>query len=145
MIIKGNPLVPGTATGEVLKLAAPICFWGGLDPATAKISDPNHPDFGTVIEDKIVAIPGILGSSSSSQYLMELMLLDKAPPAILLGDRDIIIAMAVIVGREMGYGEFPLIACDIGGLETGMHVAIETDGSVTTALSSDDAPQLQGC
>ena len=41
------PLVPGTASGEVLALAEPLSFWGGYDAATGRIIDRWHPDHGS--------------------------------------------------------------------------------------------------
>ncbi len=130
MPISGTPLIAGEAEGTLLMLTAPICFWGGLDPRAGTLSDPRHPQCGAVLSDKIVAIPAIVGSSSSSQYLLEAMYHRKAPRAILLGEKDIIIAMAVIVGREMNYPSFPIIHCGFAELRDGATVRISTDGRI---------------
>ena len=130
MTITGHPLIEGEAEGTLLLLTAPICFWGGLDPLTGTISDPRHPQCGTHISDRIVAIPAIVGSSSSSQYLLEAMHHRKAPRAILLGEEDIIIATAVIVGREMDYPSFPIVHCAFDGLHDGARLRISVDGRI---------------
>ena len=130
MSISGTPLIAGEARGTLLMLTAPICFWGGLDPLSGTISDPRHPQCGAQVSDKILAIPAIVGSSSSSQYLLELMHHRKAPRAILLGEKDIIIAMAVIVGREMNYPSFPIVICGFSDLRDGATVRISTDGRI---------------
>ena len=130
MTIAGVPLIAGEAQGRVLKLSAPACFWGGLDAATGKLSDPRHPQFGESIADRIVAIPAIVGSSASSQFLLEAMHLGKAPRAILLGEPEIILATAVLVGRELGYADLPIVHCNIESLKTGDQVAIAVDGQV---------------
>lgn len=130
MMITGKPMIAGEASGELLKLSAPACFWGGLDAASGKLSDPRHPQYGESIADRIVAIPAIVGSSASSQFLLEAMHLGNAPRAILLGEEEIIIATAVFVGRELGYQDFPIINCDIGPLNTGDLVTIRRNGEV---------------
>ena len=131
MTIAGAPLVAGEAEGPVLKLTAPACFWGGLDAATGKLSDPRHPQFGESIADRIVAIPASVGSSASSQFLLEAMHLGNAPRAILLGEPEVIIATAVLVGRELGFPDFPIVHCDIKSLRTGDHAVITSDGQVS--------------
>jgi predicted aconitase with swiveling domain len=140
MLIEGIPLIEGEAEGTLLKLTAPICFWGGLHAATATIVDPHHPQVGKTLYDKIVAIPAIVGSSSSSQFLLELMLFKKTPRAILLGDEDFIIAMAVIVGREMGYDSLPIIHCDLEDLPDGENVMISKNGQVRFEARSQVKP-----
>ena len=136
MTIAGVPLIAGEARGEVLRLSAPACFWGGLDAATGRLSDPRHPQYGESIADRIVAIPAIVGSSASSQFLLEAMHLGNAPRAILLGEPEIILATAVLVGRELGYHDFPIIHCDIEALRTGDRVVIDTDGQVQVTPGS---------
>lgn len=130
MLINGRPLVKGEAEGSLLLLTEPACFWGGLDPTTGVLSDPRHPQYGKSIADRIVAIPAIVGSSSSSQFLLEAMYLGNAPRAILLGEEEIIIATAVFVGHELGYPEFPIVCCDFFDLRDGSQVTINTDGSI---------------
>jgi predicted aconitase with swiveling domain len=58
--------IAGQAAGEVLKLQKPISFWGGVDPKTGRISDPRHPDYHAEIAGKILVLPGMIGSSSST-------------------------------------------------------------------------------
>lgn len=139
MTLAGRPLIAGTVRGELLKLSAPTCFWGGLDAASGKLSDPRHPQFGESIADRIVAIPAIVGSSASSQFLLEAMHLGNAPRAILLGEPEIILATAVLVGRELGYADFPIVHCDIESLCTGDEVAIDSDGRVRVTAKAGAA------
>ncbi|MEZ5931170.1 MAG: DUF126 domain-containing protein, partial [Alphaproteobacteria bacterium] len=107
--LDAETLVDGSAEGKILKLGAPICFWGGLDPKTGRIADPRHPDHGADISGKVLAIPRIVGSSSSSQQLLELLYLGRPPAAIILGDADAILGIACLVGREMGFGTVPIL------------------------------------
>lgn len=128
--VQAAPLVDGAAKGELLKLQAPICFWGGIDAVTGRISDPKHPDFRAGVTEKILAVPRIVGSSSSSQLLLELIYKKTSPAAIILGEADAIIAMAVMVGQEMGFGTIPILHRPLDDLETGMQLEIHTGGRV---------------
>lgn len=127
---KAATLFDGETQGKLLKLQAPICFWGGLDAATGRISDPKHPDHGKNVTGKILTLPSIVGSSSSSQILLELLLNQKQPKAIILGEADAIIAMAVLVGREMGFGTIPILQGRIDQLTTGQWLEIKNGGHV---------------
>ena len=60
-------LVDGVATGELLRLTAPLSLWGGLDPETGLIIDRNHPQLGSSMTGAIVSMPHGRGSSSSSR------------------------------------------------------------------------------
>lgn len=123
-------LIDGAAEGSILKLGAPICLWGGVDPASGRISDPKHLDHGAIVTGKILAIPRIVGSSSSSQLLLELMYLRKHPAAILLGEPDAILGIAPLVGREMAFGMMPILHLSLEQLESGMQATITPDGQI---------------
>lgn len=123
-------LIDGAASGPYLGLRAPVCFWGGLDPRTGRIADPQHPDFGAEVAGRVLGIPAIVGSSSSSQQLLEAMRLGLAPAAILLGAEDVILAGAVLVAREMGYGTIPVIVRDLAGLRDGVVTRIAPGGAI---------------
>ncbi|NNF69941.1 MAG: DUF126 domain-containing protein, partial [Acidimicrobiia bacterium] len=53
--IIGEPIVPGTATGSLVKLDAPLSFWGGFDPSTGCIIDKAHPQAGVSLAGRVVA------------------------------------------------------------------------------------------
>jgi len=107
---RARVLIAGEAEGPLLRLAAPISFWGGVDPKSGTISDPRHPDHGRSIAGTVLAIPATIGSSSSSAVMLELLRGGKAPAALLLGTVDAILTLGVIVAREMGYGSIPVLA-----------------------------------
>ena len=135
--IKAEILIDGVAEGTILKLAAPICFWGGVDPTSGRISDPQHPDYNAIVTGTILVIPRIVGSSSSSQLLLELMYLGRHPAAILLGEPDAILGIASLVGREMAFGTIPILHAPLTQLETGMHAMIAPGGRIVATMASD--------
>lgn len=135
MTLTASVLIDGAAEGALLKLGAPICFWGGIEAKTGRISDPKHPDHGLVVSGTVLAIPRIVGSSSSSQLLLELIHLGRQPAAIILGEADAILGIASLVGREMGHGILPILQMPFDDLENGMAVRITPGGGVHLTAS----------
>jgi predicted aconitase with swiveling domain len=132
--VKGEVLVDGSAEGPLLRLAEPLSFWGGVDPMTGRIIDPRHPQHGEILAGCVLAL-ATRGSSSSSSVLLELLARGCAPAAILLAERDALLALGVIVAREMGYGAIPVLelgACGIAALPEG-RLRIEPGGRVVPA------------
>jgi predicted aconitase with swiveling domain len=133
--MRAEPLFPnhtGTAEGPVLALTAPLSFWGGVDPATGRIIQVRHPQCGASISGTILALPGTIGSSSSSAVLLELIRLGKAPAALLLNAPDAILLIGCVVGDEMGWNvppAFKLAEQDQSRLPEGV-VRIGRDGSI---------------
>ncbi|MFI0846373.1 aconitase X swivel domain-containing protein [Mesorhizobium sp. IMUNJ 23232] len=101
---RGEVLVAGAAgQGEALVLTAPISFWGGVDPASGRIADVRHPQYGLTIAGKVLFLPGTIGSSSASAVLLELVHSGHEPAAIVLHEPDAILLLGLIVAREMGW------------------------------------------
>src|SRR5262245_56198107 len=95
-------LIPGkAAAGRALVLAAPISFWGGVDPASGRIADVRHPQHGESVEGRVLFLPGTIGSSSASAVLMELVHNGRPPVALVLDEPDAILLLGLIVAREM--------------------------------------------
>jgi uncharacterized protein len=114
-------LFPGTAEGELLVLAAPLSFWGGVSWETGAITNVRHPQVGEVVSGRVLVVPEPVGSSSSSAVLLELIRAGRAPAAIVLGRPDAILVVACLVAREMGWPAPPvLVVADLGGFTSGM-------------------------
>jgi len=109
MILTGEALIAGRGAGPLLRIDHPISFWGGVDPKTARITDPRHPQHEACLTGRVVAIAQLRGSSSSSAVLLELIHAGLAPAAILLRETDAILALGALVAREMGYGTLPMV------------------------------------
>ena len=101
-------LVPGVASGPILRLDAPLSFWGGLDSATGTIIDRLHPQWGASVAGRVLMMPGGRGSSSGSATLAEALRLGAGPAAILMLERDAIIVVGAMVAVEL-YG----LACPV--------------------------------
>lgn len=119
LLIEG---APGRA--ELLKLDAPISFWGGVDPTTGVVIDVRHPQLGRSLAGRMLALPGAIGSSSSSSVLLELTRVGKAPAAILMVEPDAILLLGLVVAREMGWTAPPaarIAAADFASLRPGCY------------------------
>ncbi len=130
----GRPLVPGEASGRLLRLTHPISFWGGVDPVAGEIVDPRHPQYGARLAGCVMAIPSAVGSSSSSAIMLELLREGTAPAAILMGRADAILALGAVVAGELGYATIPIVEVDPEAMATlpdGVTVDVLPDGSVT--------------
>ena len=126
-MISTKIIVPGQAEGVVLKLQA-LSFWGGVNPKTGVIIQTDHPDCGTSITNTILALPGLIGSSSSSAVLLELLYKEIAPKAILMAEVDAILALGDLVAKEMGYPTISILQTPIDPLVTGLTVVIDNQG-----------------
>jgi predicted aconitase with swiveling domain len=128
LTVQGTFLIEGQAHGEILKLAAPISFWGGVDAKTGRIIQADHPNHGCLVAGKILAAPALIGSSSSSAVMLELLYIGKAPRALLLQQPDAILTLGVVVAQEMGYGSIPVLICCLENISNGANVTIEPQG-----------------
>jgi len=132
--VAGRVLVPGASAveGPLMRLRAPISFWGGVDPVAGTIADPRHPDHGRSIAGTVLLVPAPIGSSSSSAIMLELLREGTAPVAVLLGRADAILALGVVVGRELGYAPVPILEVDLAtltGVDDGATVRVAADGA----------------
>lgn len=128
--LAGRVLIDGEAEGVVMRLDQPLSFWGGVDPASGVITQPRHPAHGESVAGKVLAMQRTVGSSSSSAIMLELIYCGRAPAALLIAEPDAILALGVIVAREMGYGSLPVIQCPVASLRADEKVRITPDGHI---------------
>lgn len=110
--IKARILIEGQTQGPLLKLSEDISLWGGVDPLTGMIIDTRHPQHGRRIAGKILAMHRSIGSSSGSSILLELLKRGCGPLGIVLVEADFIVTLGVLVAREMGLGDIPVLQID---------------------------------
>jgi uncharacterized protein len=125
---RARTLVPGRAEGLVLVLEEPLSFWGGLDPATGRITDVHHPQIGELVTGRVLVMPSGRGSSSSSSVLAESIRAGTGPTAIVLHEPDPIVALGAIVARELYGTEVPVIVVEsdvFDGMTTGRHISVD--------------------
>lgn len=139
MAIEGETLLAGQASGPVLRLEAPISFWGGVDPASGRVVDPRHPQYRTCVAGTMLLVPATIGSSSSSSVLLELIAQGRAPAAIALGKADAILCLGAVVATAMGLSAPPVIALPAEkqrALATGSFVRLTADGVIHTTTTT---------
>jgi predicted aconitase with swiveling domain len=131
-MVTGRVIVAGAGQGELLRLTAPISFWGGVDPVAGLIADPRHPEYGASIAGKVLAVDSAVGSSSSSAIMLELIREGTAPAALLLGSADAIVALGVVVAGELGLDTLPVLEVPWDEIVSLPHGPIEVsaDGTI---------------
>ena len=133
MVVKGHVLIEGKGEGALLRLGAPLSFWGGVDPKTGRVSDPRHPQHGMSVAGTVLALAEPRGSSSSSAIMLELIARGIAPAALLLGEVDAILTLGIVVAREMGHATLPALAIapeDLARLPEG-RLKVAADGTIS--------------
>ncbi|SMF38664.1 predicted aconitase subunit 2 [Tistlia consotensis] len=114
--LDGESLLPGSAAGRLLVLTAPLSFWGGVEPKTGRIVMASHPQRDQEIAGRLLALPGTIGSSSSSSVMLELLREGAAPAGLLLAGVDAILLLGIAVARELGYRPIPALRLDPAAL-----------------------------
>ncbi|WP_116809190.1 aconitase X swivel domain-containing protein [Steroidobacter cummioxidans] len=109
MIADARALTSGSREGQLLLLDTPLSLWGGVDLQSSEIVDRTHPQQGTLIADRILAMRAARGSSSSSSALVEIARAGRAPAAIILGQYDPILVMGALVAEELYGVQIPIV------------------------------------
>ncbi len=131
--LRGEPLVPGRASGRLLVADQPLSFWGGYDQATGEIIDRRHPLSGQAAAGKVLALPGSRGSSTTTAVMLESVRAGVAPAALLVTQRDTFFALASIVADEMYRAGVPVVQLSGAAfrrLRSGDIAAIDEEGRV---------------
>lgn len=126
--VRGRLLAPGVAEGRALVLGEPLSLWGGVDPATGIVIDARHPQRGESVAGRVLVMPGVRGSSSSSSILAEAVRAGCAPAAILLGEPDLILAVGAAVAEELYGLRVPLVLLageDLATIPDGARVSVD--------------------
>ena len=132
--MRGRVLAGGSAAGIALVLDEPLSLWGGLDPATGRIVDARHPQRGASVVGRVLVMPSVRGSSSSSSILAESVRAETAPAAVLLGEPDLILAVGAAVAEELYGVRVPLVLLapsELLAISDGAVVSIAEDGTVS--------------
>lgn len=106
---QGTAYVQGKASDRLLASNLELSFWGGVNPQTGEIIDRHHTLSGQYLQDTILAIPGGRGSCSGSGVMLELLLNDKGPRAILFERREHILTLGVMIAEEMFGKAIPVV------------------------------------
>ena len=127
---RADVLIGGRTCGTVLRLDEPVSFWGGVSPVTSEVVLAGHPQSGERIAGRILVLPRPIGSSSSASVILELLHNGLAPSALILGARDAILPIGVLVARQMGWNVIPVLAMTAPPFRTGDALHIQEDGAI---------------
>jgi predicted aconitase with swiveling domain len=118
LALAGRVLHPGAGEGPLLRLSAPLSFWGGVDPASGRIIKGGHPEAGRSVAGTVLVLAEPIGSSSSSYVLLELVHQRLAPAAIVLGTADAILVVGCLAAREIDLVPPPILVVAPAQLES---------------------------
>ena len=138
-ILKGKPVVAGSAEGSALVSKEPISLWGGLCPRTGEIIDRRHELSGAIAAGRVFVFPKGRGSSTSSATLMESIRAGVAPAAIINLKVDPILALGSIVSEELYHQAVPIVVLpekDFFSIKDNDHLTIKPDGTVKISNKS---------
>lgn len=111
--LTGLVLQPGDAHGQVLRLDQPLSFWGGTS-AEGVIIDHRHPQHGSSLSGRVLAMTSGRGSSSSSSVLAEQVRAGCGPVAVLMTEPDAIVTLGAIVAAELYAIRVPVLVLTPG-------------------------------
>ncbi|KAM5348949.1 hypothetical protein ACJ41O_008772 [Fusarium nematophilum] len=135
----GTAYVQGRASGKLIASDLELSFWGGVDPQTGEVIDRHHALSGQYLQDAILAIPGGRGSCSGSGVMLELLLNDMGPKAILFERREDILTLGVMIAEEIFGKSIPVVtltAEDFREILNASYVYI--DGDRVSQIDADD-------
>lgn len=127
-LTKANVIVAGQGCGEVLQVSPALSFWGGIDPATGNIIDPRHPQYGVSVAARAMVMEQVVGSSSGSSIVLELITAGCAPAVLILSQNDCIACLGVVVARALDRAGFPVLQLE-RDLAAKLRGTISTDES----------------
>ena len=140
--LHGRALHPGDANGQVLRLEAPVSFWGGVDEA-GRIVDVHHPQCGEILTGRVVVMTSGRGSSSATAVLAEQIRARTAPAALVLAECDTILVIGALVAAELYDVRMPIVQLsptDLGLIGPGpLH--IRTDPQTLDAILLSERPR----
>lgn len=106
--LTGRTLHAGRADGELVVLAEPLSFWGGVD-ASGRLIDASHPQRGVELAGRVLVMSAAKGSSSSTSVLAEQIRAGVAPAAVVLARPDPIIVVGALVAAELYGAVVPVV------------------------------------
>ena len=101
-------IIDGQAAGNLLTCGTGLSFWGGVDPANGRVIDHHHPLINQNISGKILALPSGRGSCSGSGVMLELLLNNVAPAALVFFETEEILTLGVLVSEVLFERSIPV-------------------------------------
>lgn len=102
-------ILAGPAEGPVVATREALSFWGGVDPATARVIDVHHPLHGVSLAGSILMMPSSRGSCTGSGVLLNLALSGRAPAALVFSEPEDVLTLGALIASEMFGKRLPVL------------------------------------
>lgn len=135
----------GVAAGPVLAASEPLSFWGGVDPATARVIDVHHPLHGQCITGRVLVIPGSRGSCTGSGVLLDMVLSGRGPAALVFSEPEDVLTLGAMVADAMFGHALPVVRVPprmLGALGSAARIALDETGLTVDGTSLPLEPPL---
>ena len=110
--LSARPVIAGRGEGPALVSPEALSFWGDVDPATGRVTNPRHPLHGERLAGRILVLPQGRGSCTTSNILLELIRTGQAPVAIVSRSVEPVLAVGPLVGEAMYGRTIPMVTVD---------------------------------
>lgn len=98
-IFLGRQVIAGRTEGPALVTKERISFFGGVDPATGKVTERGHPLEGVSLAGKVLVYPGGKGSTGATYTLYDMASRRTAPLAIISPEADHVTVVGAVLGK----------------------------------------------
>ncbi|MFO0991049.1 MAG: DUF126 domain-containing protein [Hyphomicrobiales bacterium] len=133
-MISARILHAGCAAGPILRLDAPLSFWGGFEPLTGAIVDAHHPQRGVNLAGKIVLMAASRGSGTAPGALAESIRRKTGPAALIMIEPDVNLAIGAEVAATLYSRAMPVLTVapdDFANIAAWPAAGITDDGIIT--------------
>ena len=120
-------IIAGSAVGHVVASSEALSFWGGVDPSTGCVIDTFHPLHGQCLTGAILMLPTSRGSCSGSGVLLDLILNNRAPAALIFSDTEDVLTLSAIVASVMFDRSLPILRLNAVDFDA---LAVQSDASI---------------
>ena len=144
-------VLAGLAQGPVVATGEGLSFWGGVDPASARVIDAHHPLHGVSLAGAVLMMPTSRGSCSGSGTLLGMALNGRAPAALVFRDNEDVLTLGARIAAEMFGKIIPVVRLDavsFAALSRAASARIGDDGVAAEGLAfplaagAERAPEL---
>jgi predicted aconitase/predicted aconitase with swiveling domain len=102
-------ILAGEAEGPIVSTSEALSFWGGVSPDDGKVIDVHHPLHGTCLAGAILLMPSSRGSCTGSGVLLDLILNDLAPSALIFSGQEDVLTLGALVAAMMFDKPIPVV------------------------------------
>lgn len=135
--LKGRKVVGGKACGQALVSKEPICFLGGVDVKTGRVSEVGHPLENKNIAGRVLVFPIGKGSTGGSYLIFESVENGVGPCAIVNRTAEQVTAIGAIIS------EIPMVdrvePDPIEFIHDGDWVEVDADAGTLRILTEKEA------